>query len=483
VQTHVGKQRTENQDRVTRAATPFGDLFVVADGVGGYRGGAEAAQTVADGFAAFLSGHGQLTLQQAIQQAVRRVSGDLLKRAASDPSLQRMGSTVVLCVIRDNRLTYAHAGDSRAYLVRDGHLCQLTRDHSVMERLTAQGMLTPEEARQHPDASVLTRAIGQSADISLDIGEIELQPGDCVLLCSDGLWAYARELEMEAIAVSTSLSPAAVASALLNLALEGGGGDNISIQFLRFSAIAPARRMATLLGLPLKTVVPVVGLAAIIAVGTTGMFLWNRNHPVDNPAREADRTAVQPEAAPAAPAPAKSIQPAPPSAPAAKKPAPAVPAGVPAHPASKAAPNPAPVKIRVVIVKDANGQQVPWAGKLTSLPNSTTETVGGEDACLRKRPAKDTLFYAEPRTDLAKKVQASIPPQQRPEIASMSRGDQAACPNADLIVMPGSSRANPSVLENLNQIKAKAKETLQAGKQKAEEIKDEAPLPKPTPQP
>lgn len=88
VQTHVGKQRTENQDRVTRAATPFGDPFVVADGVGADGGGAEAAQTVADGFAAFLTGHGQLTLQQAIQQAVRSVSGDLLKRAASDPSLR-----------------------------------------------------------------------------------------------------------------------------------------------------------------------------------------------------------------------------------------------------------------------------------------------------------------------------------------------------------------------------------------------------------
>ena len=135
-----------------------------------------------------------------------------------NPALKGMGSTVVLCIVRGAQATYAHVGDSRAYLVRNGKLNQLTRDHSVMERMVSQGILTPAQAKEHRTPSVLTRAIGQSADVSMDIADIALQPSDAMLLCSDGLWGYAKHEEMEAIATSASLSATAVADALLKLA-------------------------------------------------------------------------------------------------------------------------------------------------------------------------------------------------------------------------------------------------------------------------
>jgi serine/threonine protein phosphatase PrpC len=279
VHCNVGKERQENQDRITRSRTPFGDLFIVADGIGGSRGGSEAAQSVVDGFTVFLKSHGELAINDALQQAGQAIQQQLRLKSAADASLAGMGSTVVLCVVKGDRVTYAHAGDSRAYLLRSRQLQQLTSDHSMMERFVAQGVLTPEQAREHPDASVLTRAIGTSSDGSLDIGEMQLQPGDALLLCSDGLWGYVRHQEMELIAAAESLSAPAVADALLNLALEGGGGDNISIQFLRFQAAPLAvppikpRRMSTTMAIGFA-----LALAMLLLVA--GLFVWNYNHPL-----------------------------------------------------------------------------------------------------------------------------------------------------------------------------------------------------------
>ena len=279
VQCHVGKARTENQDRVTRSSTPFGDMFVVADGVGGYQGGGEAAQATIDGFSSLLNQIGNMPLHDALQKAANAISADLRSRSAANPALRGMGSTVVVCIVKGNRATYAHAGDSRVYLLRHGALRQLTRDHSVMERMVSSGILTPDQARDHPDASVLTQALGQDGEIALDINEVTLQPDDALLLCSDGLWAYARHQEMEAIASSPGLSPSAVASALVNLALEGGGGDNVSIQFLRFTARnAPSARRFGRIAMPQKKLLAAAGVALLLAAATVGLFLWNRAH-------------------------------------------------------------------------------------------------------------------------------------------------------------------------------------------------------------
>jgi PPM family protein phosphatase len=310
VQCHVGRVRNENQDRITRSATPFGDLFVVADGMGGYKGGSEAAQAVVDGFGSFLNTHGQMSVQDALQLAAQNIALDLQRRAADNPELRGFGSTVVLCILKGNRATYAHAGDSRLYLVRDGRMIQVTQDHTVMQRLVAQGVLTPDQARDHPESSVLTRAVGPTTEVSLDIGQIELQPGDALLLCSDGLWAYARHEEMEAVVTSESLTPAAAASALLRLALEGGGEDNVSIQFLRLSARQAAKPAVVHRPLLQRLTPLMLSSAAVLAVGAVTLGVWNYWHPLSTsggalPSTSAARPGpVQSMRKPGAPVPA-----------------------------------------------------------------------------------------------------------------------------------------------------------------------------------
>ncbi len=277
---HVGKQRTENQDRILQSATPFGELFVVADGLGGYQGGAEAAQVTVDGFVNFLQAHGNLHLSDALQLAAQSIHADLQRRSEARHEPHGMGSTVVLCIVNGDCLTYAHAGDSRAYLLRDGHLQQLTRDHSVMERMISQGAITAEQAREHPDASVLTRALGQGTSISLDIAEITLHANDSLLLCSDGLWGYARHEEMETIANTRSLPASAVAAALLNLALEGGGGDNISVQFLRFQfSDSPPKSSTSVHALTSKRGLIMIALVSLLLIGLITLIALNYHPP------------------------------------------------------------------------------------------------------------------------------------------------------------------------------------------------------------
>src|SRR5262249_31697103 len=134
----------------------------------------------------------------------------------------------------------------------------------------------PEEAAAHPDASVLTRAIGQSREVRLDIAELSLKAQDSLLLCSDGLWAYTTPEDIRAVVTSPNLSPSGVAEALLRLALEGGGGDNISIQFLHFSASPPTPEPAHS-GSARKMPLVVVGVV-VLTCALAGLFTWNYYH-------------------------------------------------------------------------------------------------------------------------------------------------------------------------------------------------------------
>jgi serine/threonine protein phosphatase PrpC len=385
VQCHVGNQRTENQDRVSRSATPFGDLFIVADGIGGYKGGAEAAQTTVDGFASALKSNGHLSLPAALQQAVSSVNAELLRRSAESDERRGMGSTVVLCVVHGNHVTYAHAGDSRAYLLRNRHLQQLTRDHSVMERMVSQGILTSDQASEHPDASVLTRALGHASDVSLDIAEITILPGDSLLLCSDGLWAYARQEEIEAIAASENLSASAVSSALLTLALEGGGGDNISIQFLRFTPLPLSMKPAsTVLGMPAVWGIATLTLASALFIGAIGMFVWNYYHPL--PLKQVNSPTVATPAASPAAAPVKP------------QPQTQAPAPAPVQPQPSTAPSPA--------------RNPPRPRPSTRPPDnsapSTTQTVSTPSLGDLSKKAEDTLKEGK---DKVKELPIPKPPQ------------------------------------------------------------------------
>jgi serine/threonine protein phosphatase PrpC len=471
VECNVGKERTENQDRVTRAATPFGDLFVVADGVGGYQGGAEAAQTTVDGFVGYLNAHGNLSLTDALQQAVRSISADLQQRSAANKGLHGMGSTVVLCVVNGDHLTYAHAGDSRAYLMRNHKLTQLTRDHSVMERLVSGGVLTPEQAREHPDASVLTRAIGSGSDISLDIAEMTLQPDDALLLCSDGLWGYAKPEEVEAVATSDSLSASAVAAALLKLALEGGGGDNISVQFLRFKAVHAGKptgaRMAR----------PAIALASILAVSAAVMLVWNLEHPLTPPATSSSGTSQS--QTPATPTSTKAAPPVEQKAttPATKTPdKPVVPSATPQPPAKNTELSP---KTKIVIIQNKDGSVVDWSDDLGGLNYLETSQKAGSDICLALEKSTDVLYYSHQKASIAKQIHEDVSPA--PVIQEITAENLSKCGSGEMFAVPAkptvAERTKDKVETGVQTSLDKAKADYEAAKKELEKQKGKLPVP------
>ena len=236
-----GKVREENQDNVRNASIPLGELFIVADGIGGYQGGATASRMVVDGF------HGQLAIkpvgyppEQALQEACTYTNTSIHNAAHSgDATTQRMGSTVVLALLQlggtgNGPVAWiGHVGDSRAYLIRNGRMQKITSDHSAVQALLNRNLITEEEARNHPDASVLTRSLGHRPEVEIEIDRVALLPGDALLLCSDGLWGYVGDADIAAVVTDPSLSVKTVTDTLLSQALAAGGLDNIGIEYIR----------------------------------------------------------------------------------------------------------------------------------------------------------------------------------------------------------------------------------------------------------
>jgi serine/threonine protein phosphatase PrpC len=246
-----GKVREENQDSVLRFRTALGELLVVADGIGGLEGGATASRIVTETFREHLC---SLPPDYPAGVAIREASGRANARilaAAADPDSphNRMGSTVVLALIQQpfeqpaqpdapatragTRVWIGHIGDSRAYLLRNGRISRLTKDHSAVQDLIDQNLITPEEAGNHPDASVLTRSLGHLPHVESDLDVVPLAPGDSLLLCSDGLWGFVPEQELQTVMADAHLPLEATAKTLLEMALAAGGHDNIGIELVR----------------------------------------------------------------------------------------------------------------------------------------------------------------------------------------------------------------------------------------------------------
>ena len=152
-----------------------------------------------------------------------------------------MGTTCTAAVVRDFHLYYGHIGDSRLYLVHNGAISQVTRDHSMVNRLVEEGKLTPEEAAVHPDRNVLTAALGMQKQPEADFSEapLELWPGDSILICSDGLHGLVGDEEMARMVNSSS--PRDACLALVEMAKQRGGHDNITVQILKMDGAAPQR--------------------------------------------------------------------------------------------------------------------------------------------------------------------------------------------------------------------------------------------------
>jgi protein phosphatase len=240
-----GKVRKENQDSVLQTVVPLGDLLVVADGIGGYEGGGVASRMAVEVLSASLAGMPTFFPPAlAIQEAACRANTEIVA-AAAEPGTpnNRMGTTVVLALLQPDpnhpetpvQAWIGHIGDSRAYLVHLRRLSRITRDHSVIQLLIDRELIVPEHARQHPDASVLTRSLGHEPNVEIELDSVSLAPGDTLLLCSDGLWGYVADREIERVLGDSTLSVEEASRALLKLALDAGGHDNVGIQIARLA--------------------------------------------------------------------------------------------------------------------------------------------------------------------------------------------------------------------------------------------------------
>lgn len=234
--------RDENQDAMTDFRSPFGAVYLVADGMGGTQGGAEASLLTAEGYRKYLTSFpAELSNSEALQRATSATNSEIRIRSQSgDPSVAGMGSTVVLAVFSEVgsilRATLAHVGDSRAYLLRNGLLQRLTRDHSTVQRLVDNDEITLEEARNHPDANVITRALGPYEDVQIDVSEETVEVGDLLLLCSDGLCGYVDDSRIAAELLQPR-EMSLTADALVALALESGSTDNITLQLIEIPQV------------------------------------------------------------------------------------------------------------------------------------------------------------------------------------------------------------------------------------------------------
>jgi protein phosphatase len=252
-------RREDNQDKMTAFSTALGTFYIVADGMGGHRGGAEASHSVLEGYRKHLRAFPEAAdFADVVQHATTLTNAEIFAAGRSgDPSVHGMGSTVVMAMLRTvpggaagtgtsgMELLTAHIGDSRAYLLRGATLTRLTRDHSAVQRMVDENLISAEAAKTHPDLNVLTRALGKQAEIAIEVGaRVPLYPGDTVLLCTDGLWGHVSDEQM-AYELSADRSASETADALVQMALDNGSDDNVTLQILRLEdRNAPGRPMA-----------------------------------------------------------------------------------------------------------------------------------------------------------------------------------------------------------------------------------------------
>jgi protein phosphatase len=236
--THVGRQRQHNEDSflVEGAAK----LFLVADGMGGHAAGEIASRIAVDSINEFIvhtkeddgtwphayDEHFKRSTNR-LMAAVRMANTRVLEAMRKDARLRGMGTTVVACLADDDVMSFAHVGDSRAYLIRDKQLSRITNDHSWVFEQVQAGMLTEAEAEKHPLRNVITRALGGALQVTPDASEIETRPGDVYLLCSDGLTGMVPEDEILRV-VTENDDLEAACQQLIDTANERGGLDNVT---------------------------------------------------------------------------------------------------------------------------------------------------------------------------------------------------------------------------------------------------------------
>jgi PPM family protein phosphatase len=241
----VGRARANNEDSFLVLLPPrleprLDALIVVADGMGGHQAGEQASRIIVDHFADEFTRSDDRTLgadwrvdwARDLERVIHEANTAVIATAATDPRLLGMGSTVVAGIIKSNRLYLSNVGDSRAYLINDPTIYQLSQDHSWVAEQVRLGAITASDARHHPRRNVLTRAVGSMADVDVDLWALELVPGDQILLCTDGLTNVVSDKEL--VEVAGSHAPQDAARALIDLANQRGAPDNVTVVIAQF---------------------------------------------------------------------------------------------------------------------------------------------------------------------------------------------------------------------------------------------------------
>jgi protein phosphatase len=249
--THTGLVRSHNEDAV--ASDGEIGLAVLADGMGGYNAGevasgiavtligAETRQAVArTNLHALSQVDGDLQAVRILKGVIAKANGSVFESANSQPQYAGMGTTLVVALFRDNRVSVAHIGDSRLYRLRDERLSQVTRDHSLLQEQIDSGMITREAARRSQNKNLVTRALGIEPEVEPEIHTYDVRPGDIYLLCSDGLndMVDDEDIELTLNAMGSNLPLAA--NQLVQMANDNGGRDNVSVILVRVNRDFPA---------------------------------------------------------------------------------------------------------------------------------------------------------------------------------------------------------------------------------------------------
>ena len=236
--TDKGVERNKNEDYLAYFDTFNGHIFVVCDGMGGHQGGEIASETAVEAIGDFFNSTYHKNPFEAIENAISFANQKVYTRSKQSPELYGMGTTIIFILIRDNRVYYGHAGDSRLYAFSQNKLKQLTRDHSYVNQLVIRKIITEKEAVSHPRSNEITQALGLSKNIEPEVTNSAYLPNekDILLLCSDGLNNMVSNNQIQKI-LSTDKIIEEKASELIDTAIKNGGNDNISVQLVRFHNI------------------------------------------------------------------------------------------------------------------------------------------------------------------------------------------------------------------------------------------------------
>lgn len=260
--TDIGCLRDHNEDSLV-VAPP---LFAVADGMGGHAAGEVASEIAVRVLSELAPEHPD---GEALGRAIEEANRAVIQAAREGRGRQGMGTTMTAAMLEGERLVIAQVGDSRAYLLHQGKLQQLTRDHSLMADMIEAGQLTPEEARTHPQRSVITRALGSDAHLHPDIYEINVETGDRLLICSDGLSGMIFDDQIENT-LRRVQDPQRCASQLVNEAIAAGGHDNVTVIVADVTGYAEVRRKKLARKTKLSIALVLVLFAAIVAGAAWG---------------------------------------------------------------------------------------------------------------------------------------------------------------------------------------------------------------------